>query len=149
MIGQALSDGLSDGLSARGYASLGASGGKTPGAVWAALTTQDLRWSCVSVVQVDERVASEDHADRNLCGERAASLFPGGPWPTRDFGPVGAHLGYDRFTLGLSIINRACLRVFVVTGARLPRQYRNWVTSPLLTRRYSASTQRDEWLLFG
>ena len=152
---------LQQAIEARGQASLAASGGRTPGAIWRHLAAKPLPWSQIHVFQVDERVVSVGHPDRNLSALQAAfaglplslhpmpldgsayalnsftgdppvldivqlglgpdghtaSLFPGGPWPEGDFGAAGMHLGYLRYTLSFSCINRARLRLFVVTGA--------------------------------
>lgn len=56
---------LRSALAQRGQASLAVSGGKSPIALFEALREQDLDWSRVSVVLVDERVVPRDHADSN------------------------------------------------------------------------------------
>ena len=70
-------------IAARGQASLAVSGGKSPIPMFEALREQDLDWSKVSVVLVDERVVPRDHADSNtalvarhlLQGKAAAARF--------------------------------------------------------------------------
>jgi 6-phosphogluconolactonase len=56
---------LRSALSQRGQASLAVSGGQSPIPIFEALREQDLDWSRVSVVLVDERVVPRDHADSN------------------------------------------------------------------------------------
>ncbi|MBT9554366.1 MAG: 6-phosphogluconolactonase [Hydrogenophaga sp.] len=70
-------------IAARGQASLAVSGGKSPIPMFEALREQDLDWSKVTVVLVDERVVPRDHADSNtalvarhlLQGRAAAARF--------------------------------------------------------------------------
>jgi 6-phosphogluconolactonase len=70
-------------IAARGQASLAVSGGKSPIPLFEALREQDLDWSKVTVVLVDERVVARDHADSNtalvarhlLQGRAAAARF--------------------------------------------------------------------------
>ena len=50
----------------RGRATVAFSGGSTAGELLAALADADVPWSAVDVLQVDERVAPEGDADRNL-----------------------------------------------------------------------------------
>jgi 6-phosphogluconolactonase len=52
-------------LAQRGQASLAVSGGQSPIPIFEALREQDLDWSRVSVVLIDERVVPRDHADSN------------------------------------------------------------------------------------
>ena len=49
----------------RGVASLAVSGGTTPAKMFAALSMLDVPWSCVTIWQVDERIAADGSADRN------------------------------------------------------------------------------------
>jgi 6-phosphogluconolactonase/glucosamine-6-phosphate isomerase/deaminase len=49
----------------RGSASLAVSGGSTASSMLAALVHEDLDWDCLTVWQVDERVAPDGHKDRN------------------------------------------------------------------------------------
>jgi 6-phosphogluconolactonase len=70
-------------ISARGQASLAVSGGRSPIPLFEALREQELDWSHVTVVLVDERVVPRDHADSNtalvarhlLQGKAAAARF--------------------------------------------------------------------------
>ncbi len=50
----------------RGRCALALSGGPSPLPMFEALACADLPWDRISVYQVDERVAPEGHADRNL-----------------------------------------------------------------------------------
>lgn len=52
-------------IAARGRASLAVSGGKSPIPMFEALRAQDLDWSRVTVVLVDERVVPRDHSASN------------------------------------------------------------------------------------
>ncbi len=75
--------GLRAAIATRGQASLAVSGGKSPIPMFEALREQDLDWSKVSVVLVDERVVPRDHAASNtalvaqhlLQGKAAAARF--------------------------------------------------------------------------
>jgi 6-phosphogluconolactonase len=58
----------------RGAAHLAVSGGTTPGPMLRALSTLGVAWSQVHVWQVDERVAPEGSAQRNLTGLRSDLL---------------------------------------------------------------------------
>jgi 6-phosphogluconolactonase len=60
-----IADALRAAIAARGRASLAVSGGKSPIPVFEALREQDLDWSKVTVVLVDERVVPRDHAASN------------------------------------------------------------------------------------
>lgn len=75
-----IADALRAALAARGQASLAVSGGKSPIPVFEALREQDLDWSKVTVVLVDERIVPRDHeasntalVARNLLQGRAAA----------------------------------------------------------------------------
>lgn len=50
----------------RGAATLAVSGGSTAPALFTALLAEDVPWDATTVWQVDERVAPDGHADRNL-----------------------------------------------------------------------------------
>ena len=60
-----IADALRAAIAARGQASLAVSGGKSPIPMFEALREQDLDWSKVTVVLVDERVVPRDHAASN------------------------------------------------------------------------------------
>ena len=65
---------------ARGRFIMAVSGGHTPWVMLRALAEEDVPWASVHVFQVDERVAPEGHADRNLTHLRA-SLLEHAPLP--------------------------------------------------------------------
>jgi 6-phosphogluconolactonase len=50
----------------RGLFIMAVSGGKTPWKMLQALTDEDVPWEGIHILQVDERIAPEGHADRNL-----------------------------------------------------------------------------------
>ena len=64
-------------VEARGAFTLAVSGGRTPWAMLRALTALDVPWQRVHILQVDERIAPEGHADRNLTHVRESLLAPG------------------------------------------------------------------------
>jgi len=53
-------------VQSRGRFAVAVSGGRTPWAMLRVLNSMELPWGSVHVVQVDERIAPEDHQDRNL-----------------------------------------------------------------------------------
>lgn len=53
-------------IAARGRYAFAVSGGHTPWIMLRALANEDLSWAGIHIFQVDERVAPEGHADRNL-----------------------------------------------------------------------------------
>jgi 6-phosphogluconolactonase len=65
-------------VAARGRFVFAVSGGRTPWQMLQALSTEDMPWKNVHVVQVDERVAPPGHADRNLT-HLCASLLEQAP----------------------------------------------------------------------
>jgi 6-phosphogluconolactonase len=71
---------------ARGRFLLAVSGGHTPWVMLRALGSEDVPWSAVHVVQVDERVAPAGHPDRNLTHLRESLLehAPLGPEQIHD-----------------------------------------------------------------
>src|SRR5262245_23181557 len=69
-----------DAVAARGRFVMAVSGGHTPWMMLRALAEEDLPWANVHIFQVDERVAPEGHADRNLTHLRA-SLLEHAPLP--------------------------------------------------------------------
>ncbi|MGS5086525.1 6-phosphogluconolactonase [Hydrogenophaga sp. A37] len=60
-----IANALRSAIATRGQASLAVSGGKSPIPMFEALREQDLDWSKVTIVLVDERVVPRDHADSN------------------------------------------------------------------------------------
>ena len=67
-------------VAARGRFVIAVSGGRTPWVMLRALADQDIPWSGVHVVQVDERIAPAGHPDRNLTHLRE-SLIGRAPLP--------------------------------------------------------------------
>jgi 6-phosphogluconolactonase len=74
-------------VATRGNCTLALSGGRTPWVMLRALQDQDLPWQDVRVLQVDERVAPADSADRNLKHLRD-SLLRGAPLPPDNLYPM-------------------------------------------------------------
>ncbi|MDQ7742777.1 6-phosphogluconolactonase [Hydrogenophaga pseudoflava] len=78
-----IADALRAAITARGQASLAVSGGKSPIPMFEALREQDLDWSKVCIVLVDERIVPRDHEASNtalvaqhlLQGRAAAARF--------------------------------------------------------------------------
>ena len=64
----------------RGICLMAFSGGSTPRAMLNALVVEDLPWRELHVFQVDERMAPEGHADRNL-GQLTGALLGKTPLP--------------------------------------------------------------------
>src|SRR6476620_10369510 len=69
-------------VAARGRFVMAVSGGHTPWVMLRALAEEDVPWESVHIFQVDERVAPEGHADRNLTHLRE-SLIEHAPLPAR------------------------------------------------------------------
>ena len=69
-------------VAARGRFVMAVSGGHTPWVMLRALAEQDVPWKDVHIFQVDERVAPEGHADRNLTHLRE-SLLEQAPLPAQ------------------------------------------------------------------
>src|SRR5499427_8590371 len=67
-------------VAARGRFVMAVSGGHTPWVMLRALAEENVPWASVHVFQVDERVAPEGHADRNLTHLRE-SLLEHAPLP--------------------------------------------------------------------
>jgi 6-phosphogluconolactonase len=67
-------------VAARGRFVMAVSGGHTPWMMLRALADEEVPWASVHIFQVDERVAPEGHADRNLTHLRA-SLLEHAPLP--------------------------------------------------------------------
>jgi 6-phosphogluconolactonase/glucosamine-6-phosphate isomerase/deaminase len=74
-------------VAARGQFVVAVSGGRTPWAMLRALADEDVPWSGVHMVQVDERIAPAGDADRNLTHLRESL------GPARSPGPSARHAG--------------------------------------------------------
>jgi 6-phosphogluconolactonase len=61
-------------VAARGRFIFAVSGGKTPRLMLRALADEQVPWEKIHIIQVDERVAPEGHADRNLTHLRTSLL---------------------------------------------------------------------------
>src|SRR5260370_3560000 len=61
-------------VAARGQFVMAVSGGRTPWIMLRALGNEEVPWERVHVVQVDERVATAEHPDRNLAHLRETLL---------------------------------------------------------------------------
>src|SRR5262245_11755046 len=72
--------GARDAVATRGRFVMASSGGHTPWVMLRALAEEDVPWASVHIFQVDERVAPEGHADRNLTHLRE-SLLEHAPLP--------------------------------------------------------------------
>src|SRR5215831_19779355 len=59
-------------VGARGRFVMALSGGHTPWVMLRALAEEDVPWASVHIFQVDERVAPQNHVDRNLTHLRAS-----------------------------------------------------------------------------
>ena len=152
-------------VAGRGRFTLAVSGGHTPRAMFARLAGEDVPWEKVTIYQVDERVAPDGAADRNLTHLRA-SLPPeadirampvGAPdlevaaqdyarsLPER-FDLVHLGLGPDGHTASL-VLGDAVLvvadRDVAVTGTYMGRR-RMTLTYPTLNR-----AQQVLWLVTG
>lgn len=69
-------------VKARGRFAVAISGGRTPWVMLRALSSLDVPWKNVHVLQVDERIAPAGHADRNLT-HLCASLLQAQPGPAQ------------------------------------------------------------------
>src|SRR5215468_788657 len=74
-------------VAARGRFTMAVSGGNTPWIMLRALAGEEVPWAGVHVFQVDERVAPEGHADRNLTHLRE-SLLEHAPLPPGNLYPM-------------------------------------------------------------
>jgi 6-phosphogluconolactonase len=72
--GAAIANDARTAIAARGRFVLAVSGGRTPWIMLRALGEEDVPWASVHVCQVDERVAPDGHADRNLTHLRESLL---------------------------------------------------------------------------
>ena len=70
-------------VEARGRFVAAISGGRTPWAMLRALSSLDLPWESVHLMQVDERIAPAGHADRNLTHLSESLLAQGRPIPVQ------------------------------------------------------------------
>jgi 6-phosphogluconolactonase len=66
-------------VKARGRFTIAISGGRTPWVMLRELSSLDVPWQHVHVLQVDERIAPEGHADRNLTHLRESLLAQAQP----------------------------------------------------------------------
>lgn len=78
---------LARAIAARGRATLALSGGNTAMPLLAALLHQAIDWAQVAVFQVDERIAADGDAARNLTALQCA-LVAGGPLPAANLHPM-------------------------------------------------------------
>ena len=73
-LAQSIAQSLRAAIAARGVAHLAVSGGKTPAALFAALSLCELAWSQAHIHQVDERLVDSAHADSNSHLQRSTLL---------------------------------------------------------------------------
>lgn len=78
---------LDQAVSERGIASLAVSGGSTPAAMFAELAQLRVPWEKVHLFQVDERIAPDDHGDRNY-GDLTEHLVNALPTTLGGFHPM-------------------------------------------------------------
>jgi 6-phosphogluconolactonase len=99
---------LTEGLEMRPRASLVATGGRSPGAIYGRLAHFDLEWRRVDITLSDERCVAADHPDSNswlvcerlFCGRAAEARFH--PlWPAPDPGAINALRPFDAVLLGM------------------------------------------------
>jgi 6-phosphogluconolactonase len=79
-------------VEARGRFIMAISGGRTPWIMLRALAATDMPWAAVQVAQIDERVAPEGHADRNLTHIKE-SLLDRTPLPAENIHPMPVAVG--------------------------------------------------------
>ncbi len=70
-------------VKARGCFAVAISGGRTPWVMLRALSSLDVPWKNIHVLQVDERIAPAGHPDRNLTHLYASLLAQGQPGPAQ------------------------------------------------------------------
>lgn len=104
----AVADLLEDALHARGRASLVATGGRSPGSVYDALSRVELDWAKVAVTLSDERCLSPDAPEANarLVRERLLTGHAGEArflplWPDPDEAQLRTLLPFDAVLLGM------------------------------------------------
>lgn len=61
-----IADRVRENITKKGFFTLAISGGRTPWEMIKELATEDLPWEKIFLFQVDERIAPDGHADRNL-----------------------------------------------------------------------------------
>lgn len=105
---EAIAARLTEGLAARGWASLVGTGGRSPGAVYDRLSQAALDWGRVTVTLSDERCVAADDPDSNLGRLRERLLV--GPaaaaatlalWPAPDAARLAALTPFDAVMLGM------------------------------------------------
>jgi 6-phosphogluconolactonase len=105
---EAIGTALSDAVASRGIASLVATGGRSPGAIYDRLNLADVDWPRIAVTLSDDRSVSEDHPDSNarlvrsrlLKGRAAAARFL--PlWPDSDAAALRSLMPFDVVMLGM------------------------------------------------
>lgn len=74
-------------IEARGRFVMAISGGRTPWIMLRALAATDMPWAAVQVMQIDERVAPEGHANRNLTHIKE-NLLDRTPLPPENIHPM-------------------------------------------------------------
>jgi 6-phosphogluconolactonase len=99
---------LAQGLTSRPRATLVATGGRSPGAIYDRLARSDLDWSRIDVTLSDERCVAADHADSNarlvrerlLAGPAAGARFH--PlWPAPEAADLMPLRPFDAVLLGM------------------------------------------------
>lgn len=103
---QRIGGAVREALTGRGRASLALSGGRSPWVMMAHLFALDLPWHAVDILQVDERVAPDGDAQRNMT--RIAALLDGTPAAAARMhpmevtrGPAAAVRGYTEVLASL------------------------------------------------
>jgi 6-phosphogluconolactonase len=104
----AIGTALSEAAASRGTASLVATGGRSPGAIYDRLNLADVDWPRITVTLSDDRCVSEDHPDSNarlvrsrlLKGRAAAARFL--PlWPAPETAALRPLMPFDLVMLGM------------------------------------------------
>jgi 6-phosphogluconolactonase len=106
---QLVAEAAREAVAERGRFVFAVSGGRTPEAMLRALAAEDVPWSGVRIVQVDERVAPAGHADRNFT-LLSASLLERVPLEADQVYPMGVEAPdldrgareYERLLVGLA-----------------------------------------------
>jgi len=84
---------LTDAVNLRGEATFAVSGGSTPRAMLGILSTMDLPWNDIVILQVDERVAPDGDPVRNIAMLRQALIEP---LAARNLHPIVAPMAVNR-----------------------------------------------------